>query len=116
MQDAVARTVEALDPEAEHLLAASVALAGLYARQLDQAAIIRAAADKALREAEQTEDDTLIEQVRALRAKCGERETVVQVGAKLHALLAELQATPKTRAKGSGLNTGGALSKLRAVK
>lgn len=116
MQEAVARTVEALDPEAEHLLAASVALAGLYARQLDQAAIIRAAADKALRKAEEAGDDALIEQVTALRAKCGERETVVQVGAKLHALLAELQATPKTRPSRPGAASGGALSKLRAVK
>jgi hypothetical protein len=116
MSEAVARTVEALDPESDPLLSASVELARAYARQLDQAGAMRAAADKALRAAEESGDETLIEQVTALRAKCGERDAVVQVGAKLHALLAELLATPKARGARPSGAAGGALQKLRAVK
>lgn len=116
MTAAVERTIAAVDPEAEELLAGSLELARLYARQLDQAAIVRAAADKALRQAEATGDETLIEQVAALRAKLGERECVERIGAKLHALLTELLATPKSRPAKPSPHAGGALSKLRAVK
>lgn len=116
MADAVAATVTAIDPESEPLLAASIELARVYARQLDQAAIIRAAADKALRAAERDGDEALIEQVAALRAKCGERDAVVQIGQRLHALLAELQATPKARGAKPSTGGGGKLARLRAVE
>lgn len=52
MADAVARTVDAVSPEDEDLLAGSIALAQLYARHIDQAAAIRAQADKTLRHAD----------------------------------------------------------------
>lgn len=97
MSDAVARTVDAVSPEDEDLLAGSIALAQLYARHIDQAAAIRAQADKTLRRAEQEGNETLIELVDSLRAKVSEVGVAVAIGKQLHALLAELQATPKTR-------------------
>ncbi|MGE0359008.1 MAG: hypothetical protein AB7P08_19040 [Burkholderiales bacterium] len=100
---------------------AAFELARVYARQLDAAAVVRRAADKALREAAEAGDEYLVEQVTALRAKLGERECVDRIGARLHALLAELGATPKARAgvgkpPAPSSSGGGALGKLRAVR
>lgn len=115
MIDALDTTLAALEPG--DVDAAAAELARLYARQLDQAAAIRAQADKTLRAAEREGDDALIEQVAALRAKLGERECVDRIGARFHALLAELLATPKSRpAKTAAPASTGALGKLRAVK
>lgn len=116
LSDALDATLAAIAPGEVDYAAAE--LARVYARQLDQAAIIRAAADKALRAAERDGDELLIEQVAALRAKLGERECVDRIGARFHALLESLQATPKARvglppARPAG---GGALGALRAVK
>lgn len=112
----VDRTITAVDAAGEDLIAASLELARLYARQLDQAAAIRAQADRALRKAEEAGDEALIEEVASLRAKVSEQGCVERIGAKLHALLAELLATPKTRPAKPVERAGGALSKLRAVK
>lgn len=111
----VERTVLAVDAAGEDLLAASLELARLYAHQLDQAAAIRAQADKALAKAEQSGDESLIELVSSLKAKVSEQGTVERIGAKLHALLSELQATPKARVAKPADRPAGALSKLRAV-
>lgn len=120
MIDSVDATLAAIDDSDDSddskRLAAACELARTYARQLDQAAIVRVSADKALRAAEKTGEDALIEQVSALRAKLGERECVDRLGARLHALLVELQATPKSRPARTTPRTGGALAGLRAVK
>lgn len=115
LTEAVAATLDALalDPAD----AALAELVRLYARQVDQAAAVRAAADKALRAAEESGDEALIEQVAALRAKLGERETLDRMGKLAHAALVELQATPKSRpAKPAAAPGGGALGRLRAVR
>jgi hypothetical protein len=77
--------------------AAALELARTYARELDGAAAIRARADKAAKEARLSGDDEHAAEVEALRAKLSERSALVQVGKLLHALLAELNATPKAR-------------------
>ena len=113
--DAVDVTIGALTPAAVD--AAAVDLARLYARQIDQAATVRAQADKALRAAERDGDPNLVELVAALRAKLGERDTLDRIGARLHALLVELQATPKSRAGQPAAPVAGssALGRLRSV-
>lgn len=116
MLDALNATVAEIDPNGDNTLAAVIELGRAYARQLDQAATIRRAADKALRDALAGPDEALAEQIRALRAKLSERECVDRIGARLHALLVELQATPKTRPVKSTGRAGGALAGLRAVK
>lgn len=116
ISDSLDSTIAALDPA--ELDAAAVELARIYARQIDQAAAIQARADKAMREAEKNGDESLIEQMAALRAKLGERECVDRIGARLHALLVDLQATPKARAGVAkpGPKAGGTLHRLRAAK
>lgn len=76
---------------------AAVELCRTYARELDGAAAWRARADKAAKEARLSGDDEHAAEVEALRAKLSERAALVQVGKLLHALLAELNATPKSR-------------------
>lgn len=102
---------------AEDIDVAAVELAKLYAKQLDQAAIVRRQADKALREAEASGDETLIEQVSALRAKVSEQGCIDRIGQRLHNLLIELQATPKAR---GGTKVGppkaGTLHQLRVAQ
>lgn len=95
LSTALDRTVRALDPA--DLDAAAVRLAQLYARQIDQAGAVAAVADRALRKAREDDDEQLVELVQALRAKLGEREALDRLGARLAALLVELQATPKSR-------------------
>jgi len=108
-------TISALDPA--DIDAAAVELARLYARQLDSAAIVAARAEKALRQAKTHGDEALIEEVEALRAKLGEKECVDRIGARFHALLAELKATPKARGDGkTDKRPSGTLHKLRAAK
>lgn len=115
LSDSLDATIAALDPE--EIDAAAVELARIYARQLDQAAAIQARADKALRSAEKGGDEALIEQMAALRAKLGERECVDRIGARFHALLADLQAVPKARNGAKpGKSGSGTLHKLRAAK
>lgn len=99
LDESVARTVEALTATAPADLAA-VHLARLLARQIDQAAAVERAAAAVLRRAEaESDDDLLVEQVRALRAKLGEREALDRLGGALRALLVELGATPKSRGR-----------------
>lgn len=115
MLQAVDTTIAALT--ANNLDVAAVELARVYARQLDQAAASRRAADKALRQAEASGDEALFEQVSALQAKLGERACVDRIGARLHALLESLQATPKARAGTKALpSQTGTLHRLRAAK
>lgn len=115
LSTALARAVEALEPDEQD--AAAVRLAELYARQIDQAGATAAVADRALRKAGEEGDETLVELVNALRAKLGEREALDRIGARLHALLVELQATPKARsvAKGSAPVVPAA-SRLRGLR
>lgn len=115
MLHAVETTVAALT--ANDLDVAAVELARLYARQLDGAAAARRAADKALAAAWASDDLALVEQVSALRAKLGERACIDRIGARLHALLESLQATPKARAGVKALpSQTGTLHRLRAAK
>lgn len=101
----------------EDIDTAAIELAKVYAKQLDQAAIIRRQADKALQAAEESGDEALIEQVASLRAKVSEQGCIDRIGARLHALLESLQATPKAR---GGLKPApsktGTLHRLRAAQ
>ena len=115
MQESLAVTISALDPA--EIDAAAVALAEMYARQLDLAAIVANRAEKAVRDANRTGDEALIEEMAALRAKLGERECVDRIGARFHALLAELKATPKARGdEKPGRKAAGTLPELRAAR
>lgn len=113
--EALNATIAALDPA--EVDAAAVELARLYARQLDQAAAVAARADRVAREARNRDDEGFLEEIEALRAKLGEKECVDRIGARFHALLAELQATPKARGntKPAGA-AGGTLHRLRAAR
>ena len=120
MLNEVEQTIAALPHE--DVDSAAVELARAYARELDGAAAWRARADKAAERAHEDRDseDPLLAEVDALRAKLSERTALVQVGKLLHALLAELQATPKARggvkAPAKGENKLEAMRKgLRAV-
>jgi hypothetical protein len=95
MLNEVNQTIDAL--QLEDADAAALELARTYAQELDGAAAIRARADKAVKEARLRGDDEHIAEVEALRAKLSERAALVQIGRLLHALLAELNATPKAR-------------------
>jgi hypothetical protein len=95
MLNEINQTIDAL--QLEDVDAAALELARTYARELDTAAAIRARADKAVKEARLRGDDEHTAEVEALRAKLSERAALVQVGKLLHALLAELNATPKAR-------------------
>lgn len=110
----VDRTVAAL-PRAD-TDAAAVHLARLLAQQIDDRAAVARAAAKALRDAAADGDDALVEQVEALRARLGEREALDKLGARLLAVLVELQATPRARGKApAALPGGGKLGQLTVV-
>ena len=115
MLEAVDTTCSAI--VSEDIDTAAVELARVYAKQLDQVAIIRRQADKALAQAEESGDEALIETVTALRAKVSEQGCIDRIGARLHNLLIELQATPKARGgqKPPPSKTG-TLHRLRAAK
>lgn len=106
---------------------AAAELARTYANQIDQAAAIRAKADKLVRDVIRNgalPGDTILERVDALQAKLSERDCIDKIGRDLAALLDALGATPKARAA-LGKKTGhggrqappgtGALHKLRSV-
>lgn len=115
LADSLDETIAALDPQ--EIDAAALELARIYARQLDQAAIVRVQAEKVARAAGKTGDESLIEEMAALRAKLGERECVDRIGARFHALLVDLQAVPKARTgQKPAVKGGGTLHKLRAAK
>jgi len=125
MRDEIGKTLDALELDTVYSAAAELALT--YARQLDQAAAVRAQADKALRTAYETGDEAMVEQVTALRAKLSERDCVDRIGRDMAALLDQLHATPKARAavdkdkaKGHGGRqappSSGALARLRSVQ
>lgn len=98
---------------------AAVELARLYAAEIDGAAAWRARADRHARRVreEQGPDSALYEEAEALRAKLSERAALAGMGKLLHALLAELCATPKARgAKPAPPATGGKLAQLRVAR
>lgn len=115
MLEHVDQTIAALAHE--EVDAAAVELAREYARELDGAAAWRGRADRAAKAAALRDPEgALAEELAALQAKLSERTALVQVGKLLHALLAELQATPKSR---GGVKapaaTGGTLHRLRSA-
>jgi hypothetical protein len=79
--------------------AATVALAKRYALELDDAAVISTAANKALRQLSQLDDvDTeLFEKFEALAVRIEEVHVATTVGPKLLAVLEQLNLTPKAR-------------------
>ena len=112
---AVAEMLESLELAPEDVAAAK--LAGAYARELDGASAAAAQAARVLREAATSGDAELTEQVQALANQLSARAALANIGPKLHALLAELGATPKGRAglrKGSSAPSGG--GKLAALR
>jgi hypothetical protein len=117
---AVAASLAALDlsPEDE----AAARLAEVYARSLDGAAGMEAAARKVLRGVD-GDDPDLLAQVQALVQAVSARKALVDLGPKLTALLVELGATPKVRAwmatskpaAPGGEGVGAGLARLRSV-
>ena len=116
MLEEIETTVAALEPE--QVDAGAVELLRAYARELDGAAAWRARADKLAKAAALRDPESaLAEEAEALRAKLSERTALVQVGRELHKLLAELQATPKSRGGVKRPASGPSdLARLRAVK
>jgi hypothetical protein len=100
-----------LDPRDQ----AAARLAELYARRIDKAGVIAAAADRALRDAVLSGDPALAEQVGALKAKLAEQVALKDLGARLEAVLAALGATPAARVKVPAALPSGP-SKLQAFR
>ncbi|GEL17676.1 hypothetical protein [Pseudonocardia asaccharolytica] len=110
--ESVGESLAALDlGEAD---AAVAHLARLYATQIDRAGAAAAQADKALRLAERDGDEALMELIAALKTKLAERDTLDRLGARLHAALVELQATPRSRP--SRADSGAGAGKLRGLR
>lgn len=114
-------------PEPDPRDAAARELARRLARQIDRSAAIAAAADAAVREAGGYGDEgaEIYEQLVALRAKLAEINTLDRIGARLAALLLDLQLTPRARgvaAKATaaghpaGTGTGAGKSALAVLK
>lgn len=99
---AVAETLNALELQPED--AGAARLAETYAKALDRASAIEAAADRVLRKAND-EDPELAELVSALKGKLAAATTLRELGPKLHDVLTALGANPKGRA---ALSKGGA--------
>lgn len=113
LADAVARTVQSFAES--DVDAAAMALADLLARQIDGAAAVARQADKVLAAIGDDEEDAdAREMVQALRAKLTERDTLDKLGARLLAVLVELQATPKARGAKPGAG-GEKASPLAAI-
>lgn len=101
LRDAVDETVAALPREATD--AALIAYVEALADQIDERhkiARYAAAAIDAFEASDYTDDVDFREALGALRAKLSERETLDRLGARLHAALVELGASPRARAKG----------------
>lgn len=116
MADRVEETLESL-----HLESADDAVAALameYARTLDRAAAIAAAATKIMMSLAWDDMDGH-DQIKAILKRVGAHAAVSDLGPKLLACLDALMATPKTRAAlqkpKAPAATGGALAKLRSV-
>jgi hypothetical protein len=113
------RTLAALDDSPVD--AAARRMLTVYARQIDDAKRAETHADAVLRRAAKAgADETLLEQISALRLKLAARTAVSDVGPKFVALLAELKATPAARAKlarnaGAPAPAGGSLARLRST-
>lgn len=117
LTDSVETTVAAL--ETGDVESAAVDLARRYAAEIDGAAAWRARADRHARRVreQQGPDSALYEEAEALRAKLSERAALAGIGKLLHALLAELCATPKSRGGAKRPPAGdGKLAQLRAVR
>lgn len=120
LRESVDRTVGALAlPEREaEVSAALVALARRYASEIDGAAAAAAQARRLVADVqrEQGPDSALAERVEALAAQVSERAALRELGKLLHAALADLQATPKSRGLKVAPQTGPSpLARLRAV-
>lgn len=111
---AVAETIDKLTTAAED--AGAIALAKRYAREIDEAAVIRASLTKALRELEQLDQD-LHDKFLTLAVQIEETAVLGNLGPKLLATLEQLGATPAARAKlrGGGAPSGGP-SRLEAAR
>jgi hypothetical protein len=82
---------------------ALVALVRAYADEIDERARVARYAAAAIRAFDRDPDEHPVEvgeALGALRAKLAERETLDRLGARLHAGLVELGASPRARAKG----------------
>lgn len=93
---ALERALAARPPAAED--AATAALARRYADDLDEAAVVSAAAGRWLREVEGWMDPALYERVRAMLDRVEQTAVLGLLGPKLLAALAELGMTPRARA------------------
>lgn len=103
---AVAETIDKLATSAED--AGAIALAKRYAREIDEAAVIRASLTKALRELEQLDQD-LHDKFLTLAVQIEETAVLGNLGPKLLATLESLGATPAARSRllrGGGGNSG----------
>lgn len=117
LSSSVETTITAL--ETGDVESAAVELARLYAAEIDGAAAWRGRADRHARRVREElgPDSALYEETEVLRAKLSERAALAGIGKLLHALLAELCATPKARGGAKRPPAGdGKLAKLRAVR
>jgi len=116
LREEVDRTVAAID--SDDVDAATVALARLYADEIDGAAAAHARAAKAVERVGRINgtDSALYERVEELAAKLSARTALLSVGKQLQALLDQMQATRHKRPAKVARATGGKLGELRAVK
>lgn len=115
--DALETSLAALDVEDRDQALAALLLD--YARELDGATAVEARARKLAAEVYQDDPDgALYERVQALEAALGKRQALERLGARLHAGLAEILGTPKSRGAKSAspapTGAGGTLHRLRA--
>lgn len=106
----VARTVEALRHEQPY--AGAVRLALKYARAIDDAQAIAAAADRI--EIDPAEDAAAYRELDKLRAKVAALTVLQDLGPRLLAVLVELRATPKARTPASAAGQDGGTSGVSA--
>jgi hypothetical protein len=96
LADAVELSLAALDVQDRDQALAALLLD--YARELDGATALEARTRKVAADVYQDDPDgALYERVQALEAALGKRQALERIGARLHAGLAEILGTPKSR-------------------
>ena len=110
MRDAVEDALREADlrtPQASGRDAAAVALARRYASDIDEAAVLSAAADKLQRECRAWLEPPTYDRLVAQLGRIEETAVLALLGPKLVQVLAELGLTPRARADTTGKGGGG---------
>jgi len=117
LRDAVETSTAALPLQPQDGALREYAL--MLAESIDERDRLADIADRALQRAEREYGEEGVEvtdELRALRAKLSARETLDKLGARLHAALVELGASPRARAEGKAPKLATSSSKLAAIK